>query len=395
MSTSGTTIPCALVHSTCSPYISICYCTTKVALQVTELVLTVLGTRSNLGIDPAKSSSIELGLLHAHLHLRMLSSDTSCFHYILPSDERESKSYHLERNILLIQKPQLTFILHHRLHHQTRFLLRSTRVGTRPGKRQSAYAPAWDICVTSLGTRTIVPWYINLPSAQAEGCAMSALAMPVQPTRNHYNGLSAQPMENFQGSPDQKGGQNVSISQSSPRKRASSGGGDMKIETLTKRESSTPNENSCEGKDSSQNDDKKPKKRRKVNHACVYCRRSHMTCDQARPCSRCKKRDIGHLCHDEPRELKKMKSEADGEGEEEEDGFSPLQHYPARSSLSGHRPQLSSEGQMEPQIDPTNAPFAQQIGQDPSRMHASNGKLSASQPFRSTHQCSSNDSISI
>ncbi|CAK37575.1 uncharacterized protein An02g04355 [Aspergillus niger] len=22
-----------------------------------------------------------------------------------------------------------------------------------------------------------------------------------------------------------------------------------------------------------------PKKRRKVNHACVYCRRSHMTCD--------------------------------------------------------------------------------------------------------------------
>ncbi|KAK1659676.1 hypothetical protein BDP55DRAFT_336888 [Colletotrichum godetiae] len=24
---------------------------------------------------------------------------------------------------------------------------------------------------------------------------------------------------------------------------------------------------------------KSPKKRRKVNHACVYCRRSHMTCD--------------------------------------------------------------------------------------------------------------------
>ncbi|KAH8424731.1 Transcription factor [Aspergillus melleus] len=26
-----------------------------------------------------------------------------------------------------------------------------------------------------------------------------------------------------------------------------------------------------------------PKKRRKVNHACVYCRRSHMTCDSVRP----------------------------------------------------------------------------------------------------------------
>ena len=43
-------------------------------------------------------------------------------------------------------------------------------------------------------------------------------------------------------------------------------------------------------------------KRRKVNHACVYCRRSHMTCDLERPCARCVKRDIGHLCHDEPRE---------------------------------------------------------------------------------------------
>lgn len=46
---------------------------------------------------------------------------------------------------------------------------------------------------------------------------------------------------------------------------------------------------------------KTPKKRRKVNHACLYCRRSHMTCDLARPCTRCVKRNIGHLCHDEPR----------------------------------------------------------------------------------------------
>ncbi|KAJ6786818.1 hypothetical protein PWT90_02646 [Aphanocladium album] len=45
-----------------------------------------------------------------------------------------------------------------------------------------------------------------------------------------------------------------------------------------------------------------PKKRRKVNHACVYCRRSHMTCDLERPCTRCIKRNIGHLCHDQPRE---------------------------------------------------------------------------------------------
>ncbi|RFU28019.1 hypothetical protein B7463_g8335, partial [Scytalidium lignicola] len=96
---------------------------------------------------------------------------------------------------------------------------------------------------------------------------------------------------------------------------------------------------------------KSPKKRRKVNHgkardtssfqsachiivlirkrvaaACVYCRRSHMTCDLERPCARCIKRNIGHLCHDEPREqdssaAKKAKSQHSNSAEE--DGTSP------------------------------------------------------------------------
>lgn len=34
--------------------------------------------------------------------------------------------------------------------------------------------------------------------------------------------------------------------------------------------------------------------------ACVYCRRSHMICDDTRPCQRCIKRGIGSLCYDEP-----------------------------------------------------------------------------------------------
>lgn len=41
------------------------------------------------------------------------------------------------------------------------------------------------------------------------------------------------------------------------------------------------------------------KKRKKVSKACIYCRRSHMICNEQRPCSRCVKRDIGHLCRDE------------------------------------------------------------------------------------------------
>lgn len=61
----------------------------------------------------------------------------------------------------------------------------------------------------------------------------------------------------------------------------------------------------------SQDEHTSPKKRRKVNHACIYCRRSHMTCDLERPCLRCVKRSIGHLCHDEPKEPAKPKGEYD------------------------------------------------------------------------------------
>ncbi|KAK1907372.1 hypothetical protein P3342_005698 [Pyrenophora teres f. teres] len=76
---------------------------------------------------------------------------------------------------------------------------------------------------------------------------------------------------------------------------------------------------------------KTSKKRRKVNHACIYCRRSHMTCDLERPCTRCVKRNIGHLCHDEPREgVKKSKSEPEnGDGQSQ-----PPQIEPTASDIA-------------------------------------------------------------
>lgn len=38
--------------------------------------------------------------------------------------------------------------------------------------------------------------------------------------------------------------------------------------------------------------------RKKVKKACVFCKRSHMPCEEARPCNRCVKRGISHLCRD-------------------------------------------------------------------------------------------------
>ncbi|GAA6014164.1 hypothetical protein JCM11491_004125 [Sporobolomyces phaffii] len=44
----------------------------------------------------------------------------------------------------------------------------------------------------------------------------------------------------------------------------------------------------------------KKKRRSKVESACRFCRKSHMACDGQRPCARCVKREIPHLCIDEP-----------------------------------------------------------------------------------------------
>lgn len=38
------------------------------------------------------------------------------------------------------------------------------------------------------------------------------------------------------------------------------------------------------------------RKKKRVAKSCIFCRRSHVICDEKRPCSRCIKRDIGHLC---------------------------------------------------------------------------------------------------
>jgi len=50
----------------------------------------------------------------------------------------------------------------------------------------------------------------------------------------------------------------------------------------------------------------KKKRRSKVESACRFCRKSHMSCSgftATKPCDRCIKREIGHLCIAEPVQL--------------------------------------------------------------------------------------------
>ncbi|KAJ2887745.1 Transcriptional regulator of nonfermentable carbon utilization [Coemansia asiatica] len=39
-------------------------------------------------------------------------------------------------------------------------------------------------------------------------------------------------------------------------------------------------------------------KKRKANRACNHCQKSHLTCDDSRPCARCLKRGIASTCVD-------------------------------------------------------------------------------------------------
>ncbi|KAI8818490.1 uncharacterized protein EV422DRAFT_537188 [Fimicolochytrium jonesii] len=43
-------------------------------------------------------------------------------------------------------------------------------------------------------------------------------------------------------------------------------------------------------------------KRRKVCQACIHCRKAHMSCDEVRPCRRCVRRGMAHMCLDAPRQ---------------------------------------------------------------------------------------------
>lgn len=64
----------------------------------------------------------------------------------------------------------------------------------------------------------------------------------------------------------------------------------------------------------------KDKSRKRVSRACVYCQRSHMSCDEGRPCKRCLSRGMGELCRDGKckRRGRKRKSELANSADEDE-----------------------------------------------------------------------------
>lgn len=82
------------------------------------------------------------------------------------------------------------------------------------------------------------------------------------------------------------------------------------------------------------------RKKKKVDMACVYCRRSHMICDDSRPCKRCIKREIGHLCHDEP---------VPSRGKKRLAAIAPASHHAVPMGVSESAPQPEVHPYLPPQ----------------------------------------------
>ncbi|VEU19620.1 DEKNAAC100890 [Brettanomyces naardenensis] len=99
---------------------------------------------------------------------------------------------------------------------------------------------------------------------------------------------------------------------------------------------------------------KRKLKHKKLDTACVYCRRSHMICDEGRPCQRCIKRNIGHLCHDEPASKAKKPRKQGGTGTKVaqsdvlSDGQQQQQQQQQQQPLQQQIPQHQSPQQLPP-----------------------------------------------
>ncbi|KAI5954428.1 RDS2 [Candida jiufengensis] len=104
-------------------------------------------------------------------------------------------------------------------------------------------------------------------------------------------------------------------------------------------------------------DTTKRKRKKKLEIACVYCRRSHMICDESRPCQRCIKRGISHLCYDEPSNSRQRKKAAALRKDTPQEQEQQQQQPPPQAPLPQPQPQPQSQPQPQTQPLPVQQPI--------------------------------------
>ncbi|GAK66906.1 uncharacterized protein PAN0_015c5130 [Moesziomyces antarcticus] len=76
-------------------------------------------------------------------------------------------------------------------------------------------------------------------------------------------------------------------------------------------------------------------RRKKLRQACVYCRRSHLVCEEKRPCHRCVKRGIADRCVDPPQDGKLDEGAQANGNANGNSGKQKPQHLSPASSANG------------------------------------------------------------
>ncbi|KAI3484930.1 hypothetical protein L1887_51820 [Cichorium endivia] len=76
-------------------------------------------------------------------------------------------------------------------------------------------------------------------------------------------------------------------------------------------------------------------RRKKLRQACVYCRRSHLVCEEKRPCHRCVKRGIADRCVDPPQDGKLDEAALANGNDNGNSGKQKPQHFSPASSANG------------------------------------------------------------
>lgn len=129
---------------------------------------------------------------------------------------------------------------------------------------------------------------------------------------------------------------------------------------------------------------KRKRTKRSSGKACVYCRRSHMVCEGGRPCERCVKREIAHLCRDVSPQPQQPGSDRQG---------SEAARRTTSPSLSTHvNSHINNQGQNLPQkLETSISPFDQLNDQNASIQR---GDMSRANTQRSQSQSSFSQSQS-
>lgn len=145
--------------------------------------------------------------------------------------------------------------------------------------------------------------------------------------------------------------------------------------------------------------------RKKVKKACIFCKRSHMPCEEARPCQRCVKRGISDLCRDaEPATASSKSSSGTSRSSSSLGGRRQIDYLMDAESFidapdeAAYQQTSEQNRAFQPTmpishlLSPAESSFAKPI----QRQHQSRSRQAPSVPtFRSTHIQSSLSSLPI